>query len=60
MTPDYGDITDPTSGRDLTIEYKSAEEAVLLIQLLLLELNQKKHQLSEDSDKKNKLYRKSN
>ena len=21
--PDYGDITDPTSGRDLTIEYKS-------------------------------------
>ena len=25
--PDYGDITDPTSGRDLTIEYKSAEEA---------------------------------
>jgi hypothetical protein len=25
--PDYGDITDPTSGRDLTIEYKSADEA---------------------------------
>ena len=25
--PDYGDITDPLSGRDLTIEYKSAEEA---------------------------------
>ena len=25
--PDYGDITDPTGGRDLTIEYKSAEEA---------------------------------
>ena len=25
--PDYGDITDPTSGRDLTIEYKSAEDA---------------------------------
>ena len=21
--PDYGDITDPTNGRDLTIEYKS-------------------------------------
>ena len=25
--PDYGDITDPTSGRDITIEYQSAEEA---------------------------------
>jgi hypothetical protein len=25
--PDYGDITDPISGRDLTIEYKSADEA---------------------------------
>ena len=25
--PDYGDITDPTTGRDLTIEYKSAEQA---------------------------------
>jgi len=25
--PDYGDITDPLSGRDLTIEYKSADEA---------------------------------
>jgi len=25
--PDYGDITDPVNGRDLTIEYKSAEEA---------------------------------
>ena len=23
--PDYGDITDPSSGRDLTIEYKSDE-----------------------------------
>jgi hypothetical protein len=25
--PDYGDITDPNSGRDLTIEYISAEDA---------------------------------
>jgi len=25
--PDYGDITDPQSGRDITIEYKSAEDA---------------------------------
>jgi hypothetical protein len=25
--PDYGDITDPVSGRDLTIEYVSAEDA---------------------------------
>ena len=25
--PDYGDITDPNSGRDLTIEYVSAEDA---------------------------------
>jgi len=25
--PDYGDITDPKSGRDITIQYQSAEEA---------------------------------
>ena len=25
--PDYGDITDPTTGRDITIEYVSAEDA---------------------------------
>lgn len=25
--PDYGDITDPTNGRDITIEYTSAEDA---------------------------------
>tara|TARA_R100000008_G_C3585797_1_gene172159 strand:+ start:2738 stop:3565 length:828 start_codon:yes stop_codon:yes gene_type:complete len=25
--PDYGDITDPKTGRDITIEYQSAEEA---------------------------------
>ena len=25
--PDYGDITDPNSGRDLTVEYVSAEDA---------------------------------
>lgn len=25
--PDYGDITDPSSGRDITIEYTSAEDA---------------------------------
>jgi hypothetical protein len=25
--PDYGDITDPTNGRDITIEYVSAEDA---------------------------------
>ena len=25
--PDYGDITDPKNGRDITIEYQSAEEA---------------------------------
>jgi len=25
--PDYGDITDPTSGRDITVDYQSAEDA---------------------------------
>ena len=24
--PDYGDITDPTSGRDVSVEFKTAEE----------------------------------
>ena len=26
--PDYGDITDATNGRDITIEFLSAEEAI--------------------------------
>jgi hypothetical protein len=25
--PDYGDITDPTSGRDITVDYQAAEDA---------------------------------
>ena len=43
VDPDYGDITDPQSGRDLTIQYISMEEAVLHTQPLRLELNQVRH-----------------
>ena len=42
--PDYGDITDAASGRDLTIQYISAEEfQVLHILQLQSELNHLKH-----------------
>ena len=49
--PDYGDITDPTSGRDLTVEYKSAEEAGTTYPTTTLRVKPKETPLSEDSDK---------
>ena len=41
IDPDYGDITDPSSGRDLTIEYKSSK--ILREQLILLPLSELNH-----------------
>jgi len=47
--PDYGDITDPTSGRDLTIEYKSAEEAGTSYPTTTIRVKPSESPLSEDS-----------
>ena len=47
--PDYGDITDPTSGRDLTIEYKSAEEAGTSYPTTTIRVKPSETNLSEDS-----------
>jgi len=49
--PDYGDITDPTSGRDLTIEYKSAEEAGTTYPTTTIRVKPSETALSEDSAK---------
>jgi len=49
--PDYGDITDPTSGRDLTIEYKSAEEAGTTYPTTTIRVKPSTTPVSEDTDK---------
>jgi len=49
--PDYGDITDPTSGRDLTIEYISAEEAGTTYPTTTIRVKPKETPLSEDSER---------
>jgi hypothetical protein len=49
--PDYGDITDPTSGRDLTIEYKSAEEAGTTYPTTTIRVKPSTTAVSEDTDK---------
>ena len=49
--PDYGDITDPTSGRDLTIEYKSAEEAGTTYPTTTIRVKPSTTPVSEDADK---------
>jgi len=52
--PDYGDITDPTSGRDLTIEYKSAEEAGTTYPTTTIRVKPSTTNLSEDADRATK------
>ena len=49
--PDYGDITDPTSGRDLTVEYVSAEDAGTSYPTTTLRVKPNQTPLSEDSEK---------
>ena len=49
--PDYGDITDPTSGRDLTVEYKSAEDAGTTYPTTTIRVKPNQSPLSEDSEK---------
>jgi len=47
--PDYGDITDPNSGRDLTIEYISAEEGGTSYPTTTIRVKPKETPLSEDT-----------
>ena len=47
--PDYGDITDPVSGRYLTIEYISAEEGGTSYPTTTIRVKPKETPLSEDS-----------
>ena len=47
--PDYGDITDPTSGRDLTIEYISAEDAGTNYPTTTIRVKPNETALSEDT-----------
>ena len=49
--PDYGDITDPTSGRDLTIEYISAEEGGTSYPTTTIRVKPKETPLHEDSSR---------
>lgn len=49
--PDYGDITDPNSGRDLTIEYISAEEGGTSYPTTTIRVKPKETPLHEDSTK---------
>ena len=49
--PDYGDITDPTSGRDLTIEYKSAEEAGTTYPTTTIRVKPSTTPVSDDAEK---------
>ena len=49
--PDYVDITDPTSGRDLTIEYKSAEEAGTTYPTTTIRVKPNASALTEDEAK---------
>ena len=49
--PDYGDITDPTSGRDLTIEYKSAEEAGTSYPTTTIRVKPSESPISEDASR---------
>ena len=48
--PDYGDITDPKSGRDITIEYQSAEEAGTSYPVTTIRVKPNQTSLSESAD----------
>src|SRR5210317_1480101 len=47
--PDYGDITDPTNGRDITIEYVSAEDAGTSYPVTTIRVKPNTTPLAEDS-----------
>ena len=49
--PDYGDITDPTSGRDLTIEYVSAEDGGTSYPTTTIRVKPNQSPISENAEK---------
>jgi hypothetical protein len=49
--PDYGDITDPTAGRDLTVEYISAEDAGTSYPTTTLRVKPNQTPISEDAER---------
>lgn len=49
--PDYGDITDPTQGRDLTVEYISAEDAGTSYPTTTLRVKPNQSPISENTEK---------
>jgi hypothetical protein len=49
--PDYGDITDPTAGRDLTVEYVAAEDAGTSYPTTTLRVKPNQSLISENADK---------
>ena len=53
--PDYGDITDPQSGRDLTIQYISAEEAGASYPTTQIRVKPSQTPLAESADSVQKL-----
>ncbi len=48
--PDYGDITDPKTGRDITIEYQSAEEAGTSYPVTTIRVKPNQSALSEKAE----------
>ena len=49
--PDYGDITDPTQGRDLTVDYVSAEDAGTSYPTTTLRVKPNQSAVSEDVER---------
>ena len=49
--PDYGDITDPRSGRDIVVEYTSAEDGGTQFPTTTIRVKPKETLLSDDKDK---------
>ena len=49
--PDYGDITDPTTGRDITIDYTSAEDAGTSYPVTTIRVKPTQTPILEDSAK---------
>jgi hypothetical protein len=48
--PDYGDITDPTGGRDITVDYQSAEDAGTSYPVTKIRIKPNVSNLSDDVD----------
>ena len=53
--PDYGDITDPKTGRDITVEYQSAEDAGSNYPVTTIRVKPNQTPMMEDLDEAKKL-----